>query len=274
MEPERHAEGCNLLQAHRSGEAPGRVAGTASRSNEFGQPVGLDLAGWKSPPAPLPHELNGRYCQLQPLCEEAHGRSLFDAFAADARGVNWTYMPYGPFTAYADFSRWLGWACEATDPLFFAVVDMGSGRAAGFASYLNIDPANGSIEVGHIHYSEELKRTRAATEAMYLLMKHALRPRLSPLRVEVRRAQPAVARRGAASRVPLRRAVPQRRGLQRPHPRHPPGIRSSTASGRAWTPPFALGWPRPTSRADGHQRQSLSTLTAPYATDIVAVVGD
>ena len=43
---------------------------------------------------------------MQPLREEAHGRTLFDAFAADARGVNWTYMPYGPFTAYADFSRW------------------------------------------------------------------------------------------------------------------------------------------------------------------------
>ena len=27
--------------------------------------------------------------------------------------------------------------------------------------------------MGHIHYSEQLKRTRAATEAMYLLMKQA-----------------------------------------------------------------------------------------------------
>ncbi|MGD8870595.1 MAG: GNAT family protein, partial [Gemmatimonadota bacterium] len=39
----------------------------------------------------------------------------------------------------------------------------------GVASYLRIDPAVGSIEVGHIHYSPLLQRTRAATEAMYLM---------------------------------------------------------------------------------------------------------
>jgi RimJ/RimL family protein N-acetyltransferase len=37
---------------------------------------------------------------------------------------------------------------------------------------LRIDPANGSIEVGHINFSPLLQRTIAATEAMYLMMKH------------------------------------------------------------------------------------------------------
>ena len=41
------------------------------------------------------------------------------------------------------------------------------------ASYLRIDPANGSIEVGHIHYAPALQRRPAATEAMLLLMRHA-----------------------------------------------------------------------------------------------------
>lgn len=43
----------------------------------------------------------------------------------------------------------------------------------GIASYLRIDPGNGSIEVGHIHFSESLKQSVAATEAMYLMMKSA-----------------------------------------------------------------------------------------------------
>jgi RimJ/RimL family protein N-acetyltransferase len=38
------------------------------------------------------------------------------------------------------------------------------------ASYLRIEPASGSIEVGHINYSPLLQRTPAATEAMYLMM--------------------------------------------------------------------------------------------------------
>ena len=41
------------------------------------------------------------------------------------------------------------------------------------AAYLRIDPANGVIEVGHINHSPRLQRTRAATEAMYLMMRRA-----------------------------------------------------------------------------------------------------
>jgi RimJ/RimL family protein N-acetyltransferase len=58
------------------------------------------------------------------------------------------------------------------DPLFFAIVDP-SGNPIGMASYLRIAPAAGSIEVGHIHYAPALQRTRASTEAMYLMMRRA-----------------------------------------------------------------------------------------------------
>src|SRR5204862_1171815 len=47
------------------------------------------------------------------------------------------------------------------------------GQPAGVARYLRIAPANGSIEVGHIHYAPRLQRRPAATEAMYLLMMRA-----------------------------------------------------------------------------------------------------
>src|SRR5207249_6511593 len=41
------------------------------------------------------------------------------------------------------------------------------------AAYLRVDPANGSIEVGHLAYSPSLQRTPAATEAMVLMMRRA-----------------------------------------------------------------------------------------------------
>jgi len=59
------------------------------------------------------------------------------------------------------------------DPLFFAIVDAASGRAAGIGSYLRIGPASGSIEVGHLQFSPRLQRTPAATEAMQLMMCNA-----------------------------------------------------------------------------------------------------
>jgi RimJ/RimL family protein N-acetyltransferase len=63
--------------------------------------------------------------------------------------------------------------CLGDDPLFFAVIDKADGKAVGVASYLRINPAAGSIEVGGIRYSPRLQRSPAATEAMYLMMQAA-----------------------------------------------------------------------------------------------------
>ena len=46
-------------------------------------------------------------------------------------------------------------------------------RPVGVASYLRIDPAAGSIEVGHINFSPLAQRTRAATDTMFLMMREA-----------------------------------------------------------------------------------------------------
>jgi RimJ/RimL family protein N-acetyltransferase len=63
--------------------------------------------------------------------------------------------------------------CLGGDPLFFVIVQKSNGKPLGVASYLRINPASGSIEVGHIHYSQALQRSPLATEAMFLMMKKA-----------------------------------------------------------------------------------------------------
>ncbi len=85
----------------------------------------------------------------------------------------WTYLPVGPFADLDAYRAWVEGASRSTDPLFFAIVDAATGRAVGVASYLRIDPANGVIEVGHLQFSPRLQRTPAATEAIFLLMRHA-----------------------------------------------------------------------------------------------------
>jgi RimJ/RimL family protein N-acetyltransferase len=116
--------------------------------------------------------MKGRYCRLEPLDLDRHAAGLFEADAADADGRSWTYLAYGPFRDLPSYRAWLSATCLGDDPLFFAVID-NDGRPAGLVSYLRIAPAAGSIEVGHIHYAPRLQRSRAATEAMYLMMKKA-----------------------------------------------------------------------------------------------------
>lgn len=56
--------------------------------------------------------------------------------------------------------------------MFFAIIDCSTEQAVGLAAYLRIDPAAGSIEVGHLAYSPLLQKKPAATEAMFLVMEH------------------------------------------------------------------------------------------------------
>jgi RimJ/RimL family protein N-acetyltransferase len=121
----------------------------------------------------------GRYCRLEPL-ERDHARDLWEAYAIDAEHRNWTYLPHGPYATFEEFAEWVDRARATADPLFFAVLPLGgagqqqhTARAAGVAAYLRIAPEAGSIEVGHINLSPLLQRTAAATEAMYLMMRHA-----------------------------------------------------------------------------------------------------
>jgi RimJ/RimL family protein N-acetyltransferase len=142
-------------------------------TNDLGQPVGFKVAGWKPPAPPARATMEGRYCRLEPLAANQHAESLHAANVLDAAGGMWTYMAYGPFDTLADYRRWVDGAGRGSDPLFFAIVDRATGKPAGVASYLRIDPANGCIEVGHLAYSPLLQRTPAATEAMYLMMANA-----------------------------------------------------------------------------------------------------
>ena len=143
---------------------------TSPHQNVLGQPVGASLSDWTPRPFPARETMQGRTCRLEPLDPARHADDLIAAFARDAEGRTWTYLPYGPFESADAHRAWLREISSQRDPQFYAIVDEATGRAIGQASYLRIDPANGAIEVGHLAFSPLLQQTTAATEAMYLMM--------------------------------------------------------------------------------------------------------
>ena len=145
----------------------------ATRCNELGQPLGPALPDWQHPPRPAQQALPGRFCRVEPLDVARHARELFDANGQDREQRMWTYLFSGPFASFEEYARWLTERATGTDPLFRAFVDLSSGHAVGIGAFMRIDPAAGSIEVGHIAMSPLLQRSPAATEAMYLMMRHA-----------------------------------------------------------------------------------------------------
>ncbi|HUC71757.1 MAG TPA: GNAT family protein [Stellaceae bacterium] len=139
--------------------------------NAFGQPVGAPLPEWSMRPLPPRTAIDGRFCRVEPLDPDRDAAELFEANSEDREGRNWTYLPHGPYPSVDLYREYLDAAAKRDDPLVHAIVDLASGRAAGVASLMRIDPAAGVIEVGGINYSPRLQRKPAATEAMYLLMR-------------------------------------------------------------------------------------------------------
>lgn len=137
------------------------------------QPIGPPLPDWTPPPIPKRESAVGRFSRIVPLDPARHGRALFDAFAEDTEGRNWTYLPYGPFARFEDFDDWLRSIAAAEDPQFYTILREDTEEPAGLASYLRFDPVNGSIEVGHLHFSNNIQRSPVTTEAMFLMMKRA-----------------------------------------------------------------------------------------------------
>lgn len=134
---------------------------------EFGAPV-ID---WTPPPRPGKRPLRGQFVTLEPLDADAHAADLHRANSAD--DAIWNYMSYGPFASAASYHRWVRDVTQGDDPSFWAVRVTQTGHFGGIASFLRIAPESGSIEVGHINFAAELQKTRAATEAIYLMMEWA-----------------------------------------------------------------------------------------------------
>jgi RimJ/RimL family protein N-acetyltransferase len=136
-------------------------------------PVGAPVEPLPSGRAPERTPLVGRHVRLEPVDVAAYGKSLYAlSHARPEDAALWTYLPYGPFPDQSAFASWLADRAASSDALFFAVIEEQSGQASGMTSYLNIVPAMACIEIGHIWFAPPLQQTRAATEAIFLMMRH------------------------------------------------------------------------------------------------------
>ncbi len=223
-------------------------------------PEVTDLSAWRPPRRPDAGRLEGRWAVVERLRAGAHAEALFAANRES--DAIWDYLPYGPF---ADLDAYLGWiagTASGEDPRFHAILDRETGRWGGVASLMRIKPEAGSIEVGHINLAPCLQRTRAATEAMYLLMRWAFE-------AGYRRYEWKCDARNLASRRAAERLGLSYEGIFR---------QAAVVKGRnrdtAWYAAIDGEWPRLKAAfeawldpanfdAAGRQRRRLSDLTAP-----------
>jgi hypothetical protein len=135
-----------------------------------------------SAPALLPSNktrLPGRAILLEKL-EPKHASDLFNLTGGSdlARTSLWDYMGDGPYSQVEPFEKSITSKSASLDPFFFAIIDKRTsmpsfGKAIGYLSLMRITPDHLTVEIGNVMFSSALQRTTGATEAIYLLARHA-----------------------------------------------------------------------------------------------------
>ncbi len=119
--------------------------------------------------------LKGNHIQLEPMDPAVHTDDLYEASHTTDEGLAiWTYLPEGPWPDKEAYRSSLKANAAAQDRIFYALRPLPGGPAAGQASFMDMHPGNGVIEIGYIWFGPSLQRTRAATESMYLMIDHAM----------------------------------------------------------------------------------------------------
>ncbi|HEX7740377.1 MAG TPA: GNAT family protein [Marmoricola sp.] len=142
--------------------------------NQYGQPIGDPVEGWR-PRTPVgPVVLDGIHCRVEPL-EGRHTDDLYDTLVVGSPPRLWTYLSAGPFDDRVPFEAYVeslhanaGWSPHVVVP----AAGPAAGRSAGIACYLRCDPAAGSVEVGGLSFAAAIQRTPATSEAMFMMARH------------------------------------------------------------------------------------------------------
>ena len=217
------------------------------------------VTGFTPPPAPGLAVIAGHFAQLERLDPDRHAADLLQA-NQDGDQV-WDYLGYGPFAQLQDYRDWQAQMAASSDPVFYAIRDLASGRIGGIASYLRIDTQNGVIEIGHIQISPGLQRGPVASEALIRMIEWAFGAGYR--RVEWKCNDLNLPSRRAALRLGF-----SYEGTFRQHMITKSRNRDTAwyaIIDRDWTAlaPAYDTWLAPANfDADGRQKQSLSDLTA------------
>ena len=123
--------------------------------------------------APAPVVLDGRYVQLRPL-ETSHAGELFAALESEDQATLQRYTADEPVASEAKMVQTIAAKKALPATAYFACADKRAGKVAGFACLMRMDLPNRVVEIGNLLYTAKLRRSRAGTEAIYLLIRHAI----------------------------------------------------------------------------------------------------
>ncbi len=155
-----------------------QVSGNTTIPMNIDQPVGDIVLNWTSRSHPLSnpqyHRFQGQYCRLELLNSKTNDnviQQLYDVFKPTEE-IHFRYLKYGPFKTVDEFKQLVHIKEQpSSDTVLYTIFV--NDIALGFIGYVRINQNDGLIRIGSVNFSQQLVRTRQATEAFFLLLQFA-----------------------------------------------------------------------------------------------------
>lgn len=177
----------NYLDHPRSiNRIPNKIA-KGKKKKMASRPRGPPVQNPTPAPRPSPVILKGRTVTLEPL-NASHADRLFPHASGPENAWIWDYMHHEPATTVDQLRSYLNdFANPSSGCCLWAALVRTKGQqenqdqdqdqydVVGYLGYLNIVPKHRTIEIGNVLFTPAIQRTTAATEAVYLLLRHAFR---------------------------------------------------------------------------------------------------
>jgi RimJ/RimL family protein N-acetyltransferase len=115
--------------------------------------------------------LVGRWGSLRPLDAERDASCLYPLSHDEHTNATWVDMKVGPFASKQAFADHVAELVADQKRAFFAVAGLDD-KPLGWLCLMEARPAHHVVELGYVLYTPPLQRTRLATEALYLILRH------------------------------------------------------------------------------------------------------
>jgi len=141
------------------------------RYNEYNQPIGDEVKNFTPGSFPDFTVLEGKTVRVEKL-NKNHIPDLYEYYGPSGNPKSFTYLFYDMFQDIKVFEKLIEERINSKEYYHLSIIDKATEKAVGSFALMRIDQENRVCEMGHVFYSDKLKKTRQATEAQFLVMQY------------------------------------------------------------------------------------------------------
>ncbi|MFN3896598.1 Uncharacterised protein [Acinetobacter junii] len=149
-----------------------------TQENKFGQLTSFSVEHFKPCELVRGKNIEGNYVNLIDINSEVSNRvfsQIWNCVATEPDESCWTYLPYAAPLNLTVLTESLKNSFNFKDSTHFLIEI--EGEICGWIALLNPRLDNGAIEIGNVYFSHRMKKSRSATETIFLLLQQCFKQR-------------------------------------------------------------------------------------------------